>query len=157
MLSLFTTLIVGTALAHRFHLLQSRLRPLLHVFAIAFRIPPVLSNIGDRHGPGNFGERRRVGLPCDLPPAGSAVHPFCGELSKLLAGELLLQIGAQRRLYPNQPLIAVAPVLDHEACDGEKVNLTISRIREFKTEELIKDRLARASFGKHRAALGAPF
>src|SRR6266446_5671337 len=144
-------------LAHRFHLLQSSACPLLHLFTVAFSILHVLSNISDRHGPSNFGERRRIWLPCDLPGADSTVRSLCGELAKLLACELLLERGMQRRLDPNKPLIAVAPVLDHETCDGEKVNLTISRIRVFKTEELIKDRLARASFGKHRAACGALF
>jgi hypothetical protein len=144
-------------LAHRFHLLQRSACPLLHLFAIACSILHVSSNISDRHGPSNFGKRRRIWLPGDLPGAGSTVRSFCGELAKLLACELLLEISTQRRLDPNKPLIAVAPVLDHEACDGEKVNLTISRIRVFKTEELIQDRLARASRRKHRAAFGALF
>jgi hypothetical protein len=60
-------------------------------------------------------------------------------------------------LYPDESLITVAAMLDHKACDREKMNPIICRISEFKKLQLIKDALASASFGEYRATFGALF
>jgi hypothetical protein len=133
------------------HLLQGGLCPLLHLLAIRLRVLPTLGNVGNRRGPSNVGEWSRICLPGDLPGASRIIHSLCGALTQVLSGELFIESSPKHRLHPGQGCIAIASVLDHEACNGEKVNLTIRRVAIFKTEELLKDRLAAASFRKHRS------
>src|SRR5215471_20987634 len=114
-------------------------------------------HISNPHRPSYFRERRFISLPGDLPATSRIAHSLGGALAKLLGGKLLVERGPQQRLYAIQGFITIASMLNHEAGDREKVHLAIDRVGILKTENPLKDCLAGASFGEHRATVYTAF
>src|SRR5690606_31516128 len=76
-----------------------------------------------------------------FPIAVLAADLFRTAAANILDRYVIFKIGAELLFNPEQCFVAVLPVLDHIACNGQKVHLPIAEIGKFEREELIENSL----------------